>query len=102
MKFFTAALALASAANAHTLFSELYINGESQGDATCIRMPKEGDTATSPVAGLTNQDMACGKTNTLFMASRRSDLIHEYSFYLQARTARSLPRTRVPPPAAPS
>lgn len=61
MKFFTAALAMAAAANAHTLMSKLYINGESQGDATCIRMPKEGDTATSPVAGLTSEDMACGK-----------------------------------------
>ncbi|TQN72182.1 putative endo-beta-1,4-glucanase D [Colletotrichum shisoi] len=68
MKLFTAALALASAANAHTLFSELYINGESQGDATCIRMPKEGDTATSPVAGLTNQDMACGKDGQIAAA----------------------------------
>ncbi|KAF9881778.1 endoglucanase b [Colletotrichum karsti] len=61
MKFLTLALALAGAANAHTMLSEIYINGESQGDATCIRTPKEGDTATSPVAGLTSPDMACGK-----------------------------------------
>ncbi|KAF6833437.1 endoglucanase b [Colletotrichum musicola] len=61
MQFLTLALALASAANAHTLFSELYINGDAQGDATCIRMPKDGNTATAPVAGLTSKDMACGK-----------------------------------------
>ncbi|KAK1997493.1 endoglucanase B [Colletotrichum falcatum] len=68
MKFFTVALALASAANAHTLFSELYINGKSQGDATCIRMPKDGATSTSPVAGLTSQDMACGKDGQIAAA----------------------------------
>jgi len=68
MKFFAAALALASAANAHTLFSELYINGKSQGDATCIRMPKDGATSTSPVAGLTSQDMACGKDGQIAAA----------------------------------
>ncbi|KAL0944433.1 endoglucanase b [Colletotrichum truncatum] len=68
MKFLTLALALASAANAHTLLSELYINGKSQGDATCIRTPKSGDTATSPVAGLTSQDMACGKDGNIAAA----------------------------------
>ncbi|KAK1968110.1 endoglucanase B [Colletotrichum sublineola] len=68
MKFFTAVLALASAANAHTLFSELYINGKSQGDATCIRMPKDGATSTSPVAGLNSQDMACGKDGQIAAA----------------------------------
>ncbi|KAK2022936.1 endoglucanase B [Colletotrichum zoysiae] len=68
MKFFTAALALASAANAHTLFSELYINGKSQGDATCVRMPKDGAGSTSPVAGLTSQDMACGKDGQIAAA----------------------------------
>ncbi|OLN88100.1 putative endo-beta-1,4-glucanase D 3, partial [Colletotrichum chlorophyti] len=68
MKFLTLALALASAANAHTLLSELYINGKSQGDATCLRMPKEGDTSTSPVAGLTSDDMACGKDGEIAAA----------------------------------
>ncbi|KAK1699995.1 endoglucanase B [Colletotrichum godetiae] len=68
MKFFTTALAMAAAANAHTLMSKLYINGESEGDATCIRMPKEGDTATSPVAGLTSDDMACGKDGQIAAA----------------------------------
>lgn len=66
MQFLALALALASAANAHTLFSELYINGDAQGDATCIRMPKDGNTATAPVAGLTNKDMACGKSSSSF------------------------------------
>lgn len=61
MQFLTVALAVASVANAHTMLSKLYINGESEGDATCIRTPMEGDIATSPVAGLTSDDMACGK-----------------------------------------
>ncbi|TDZ61113.1 putative endo-beta-1,4-glucanase D [Colletotrichum trifolii] len=61
MQFLTFALAMASVANAHTMLSEIYINGKSQGDATCIRTPKDGNTATSPVAGLTSEAMACGK-----------------------------------------
>ncbi|OHF02182.1 endoglucanase B [Colletotrichum orchidophilum] len=68
MKFFTTALAMAAAANAHTLMSKLYINGESQGEATCIRMPKDGATSTSPVAGLTSNDMACGKDGQIAAA----------------------------------
>lgn len=63
MKFLTLALALAGAANAHTMLSKIYINGESQGEATCVRTPMDGNTATSPVAGLTSEAMACGKSS---------------------------------------
>lgn len=51
---------LASVASAHTLFTTLFINGENQGDGTCVRMPKDGSTATSPVEGIKGDDMACG------------------------------------------
>ncbi|WYZ45217.1 hypothetical protein EsH8_VIII_000533 [Colletotrichum jinshuiense] len=68
MKFLALALGLASAANAHTMLSKLYVDGQSQGDATCIRTPKDGDTATSPVAGLTSDDMACGKDGEIAAA----------------------------------
>ncbi|KAK2035718.1 hypothetical protein LZ31DRAFT_424410, partial [Colletotrichum somersetense] len=59
---------LVSVSAAHTLFSELYVDGEPQGDATCIRMPKEGSTSTSPVNGLTSNDMACGRDGQIAAA----------------------------------
>lgn len=53
-------LRLASAVSAHTLFTTLLIDGENQGDGTCIRMPKDGKTANAPIYPLTGDDMACG------------------------------------------
>ncbi|KAM0277175.1 hypothetical protein ACHAQH_006022, partial [Verticillium albo-atrum] len=47
-------------ATAHTLLSKLYIDEVSQGDGTCLRMPKDGSKTTSPVNGLESNDMACG------------------------------------------
>lgn len=63
MKFTTAAVALAAAiplVSAHTLMSELFIDGKTQTDGTCIRMPVDGSTATAPIKGLNSKDMACG------------------------------------------
>lgn len=71
MMFSSILAGLASVATAHTLFSELYVNGEPQGDATCIRMPTEGSTSTSPVNGLTSNDMACGRVPKLQKSQRR-------------------------------
>ncbi|OHW91328.1 endoglucanase b [Colletotrichum incanum] len=68
MMFSSLIAALASVATAHTLFSELYVNGDPQGDGTCIRMPREGSTSTSPVNGLTSNDMACGKDGEIAAA----------------------------------
>lgn len=63
MKFTSAVaglLAMGPLVSAHTLFARMYIDGESQGDGTCIRMPEDGSTATAPIAGLTSDEMACG------------------------------------------
>ncbi|GKT47257.1 putative endo-beta-1,4-glucanase D [Colletotrichum spaethianum] len=90
MKFFTAVLALASAANAHTMLSELYINGESQGDATCIRTPKDGATSTSPVAGLTSQDMACDRRRVHLCRPGSAKLTFEFRQWPDKRAEGSI------------
>ncbi|PNY23123.1 endo-beta-1,4-glucanase D [Tolypocladium capitatum] len=61
MKPLAAVLGLASVANAHTLFTTLFINGKNQGDGTCVRMPHDGATANGPVEPVTSEDMACGR-----------------------------------------
>lgn len=55
-------LLLASVANAHTLFTTLFINGKNQGDGTCVRMPRDSSTANGPIYPITGNDMACGKS----------------------------------------
>ncbi|GAB7346819.1 hypothetical protein MBLNU459_g1915t1 [Dothideomycetes sp. NU459] len=61
-------LALTAGANAHTLFSKLYVNGQDQGNGTCIRQPSNPDTATFPVGDLASTDMACGFNGTTGVA----------------------------------
>lgn len=61
MKFLTTVLGLASAANAHTLFTTLFIDGENQGDGTCVRQPKDASKANSPIYPITGDVMACGE-----------------------------------------
>ncbi|KAH0270150.1 glycoside hydrolase family 61 protein, partial [Aureobasidium melanogenum] len=58
------ALMAAQSVNAHTLFSELYVDGAAQGDGTCIRMPSDPNTATDPIPSLDSSDMACGVDGT--------------------------------------
>jgi hypothetical protein len=55
------ATAFATLSSAHTVFTTLLINDVNQGDGTCVRMPKDGATCTSPISGITSQDMVCGK-----------------------------------------
>lgn len=61
MKFLAAALGLASVANAHTLFTTLFIDGENQGDGTCVRQPTDAATANGPIYPVTGDVMACGE-----------------------------------------
>ncbi|KAM0563323.1 hypothetical protein ACHAPJ_001041 [Fusarium lateritium] len=61
MKFLATILGLASAANAHTLFTTLFIDGENQGDGTCVRQPKDASKANSPIYPITGDEMACGR-----------------------------------------
>ncbi|TIA45828.1 glycoside hydrolase family 61 protein [Aureobasidium pullulans] len=58
------ALMAAQSVNAHTLFAELYVDGQAQGDGTCIRMPSDPNTATNPIPSLDSSDMACGVDGT--------------------------------------
>ncbi|KAK6819728.1 endoglucanase B [Apiospora arundinis] len=51
---------LAATVNGHTTFTTLYVDGQSQGDGTCVRMNMNGAASTNPIAGLGNSDMACG------------------------------------------
>ena len=60
MMKFLAALSMASAASAHTLFTTFLIDGENQGDGTCVRQPSDPSTANSPIYPLNGDNMACG------------------------------------------
>ncbi|KAK4233596.1 glycoside hydrolase [Achaetomium macrosporum] len=56
------ATAFASLSTAHTVLTTLFIDDVNQGDGTCIRMPKEGNVCTHPIAGgFESPDMACGR-----------------------------------------
>lgn len=60
--FFALATALlARTASAHTVFSTVFVNDQRVGDGTCVRMDKDGTSATAPIEGLTGNDMACGR-----------------------------------------
>lgn len=54
-------------AEAHTLFTTLYINDvkQGQGDGTCVRQSTDLDHANSPVRDLSSDDMACGVSGTV-------------------------------------
>ena len=64
MKYTAATLALAAGATAHTVMSEIYIDGQGQGSGTCVRAPLDPVGAVDPVIDLGSKDMACGKDGT--------------------------------------
>jgi hypothetical protein len=64
MKYTAATLALVAGATAHTVMSEIYIDGEGMGSGTCVRAPKNPVGAVDPVIDLGSSDMACGKDGT--------------------------------------
>ncbi|KAJ9632375.1 hypothetical protein H2203_000780 [Taxawa tesnikishii (nom. ined.)] len=53
---------------AHTLFSKLFVDGQDQGNGTCLRMPLDPGTATNPIAALSSNDMACGRNGSIGVA----------------------------------
>lgn len=55
---FTASLI--GSAQAHGVFSTLFIDGASQGDGKCLRTSFTVDKITSPITELDSPDMACG------------------------------------------
>ncbi|KAK3906622.1 glycoside hydrolase [Staphylotrichum tortipilum] len=56
------ATSFASLSTAHTVFTTLFVNDVNQGDGTCVRMSKQGNVSTHPIAsGINSPDMACGR-----------------------------------------
>ena len=51
----------ASFANAHTTFTNFFVDGVDQGDGTAVRMSNNIAEATYPLPNITTPDMACGK-----------------------------------------
>lgn len=76
--------------SAHTVFTTLFINDVNQGDGTCVRMPRDGPTSTSPIRPITdNPDMACGRDGLLPVpftcpASAGAKLTFEFREYADA------------------
>ncbi|KAI1819721.1 lytic polysaccharide monooxygenase [Xylaria intraflava] len=54
------AASFAVSSHAHTTFTTLFIDDATQGDGTCVRMPADPATCTSPVENVSSNDMACG------------------------------------------
>lgn len=59
------AAVLTACANAHTRFTTLHINGQSQGDGVCIRQDQDPGTTTNYVPSITGPEMACGIDGTI-------------------------------------
>lgn len=61
MKSAVLAMAAAHAVDAHTVFTNFYVDGANQGPARCVRMSKNVPNATFYVSSLASDDMACGE-----------------------------------------
>lgn len=47
-------------AQAHTVMTNIYIDGIDQGDGTCVRMSTDFGNASYPIEPVTNEALACG------------------------------------------
>ncbi|KAI4287723.1 MAG: hypothetical protein L6R35_003016 [Caloplaca aegaea] len=54
------AVAILDAVNAHTTFTNFYVDQAPMGDGTCVRMSRDIPKATWPIRPINSQDMACG------------------------------------------
>ena len=57
------AIVAVKAANAHTTFTNFFVDDVPQGDGTCVRMSNNIQQATfpiRPIGAVTSNDMACG------------------------------------------
>ena len=52
---------LTATAHAHTVLTTLFVDDVKQGEATCVRMPLDAGSCTSPIESVASNDMACGK-----------------------------------------
>ena len=55
-------------ARAHTTFTNFFVNGEPQGDGTCVRMSNNIQKATFPISSVNSDDMACGVNGQIGVA----------------------------------
>ena len=46
---------------AHTIFTNFFVNGANQGDAVAVRMSNVMSQSTFPIKGITSDNVACGK-----------------------------------------
>ncbi|KAI9713611.1 MAG: hypothetical protein M1820_000994 [Bogoriella megaspora] len=60
IKYAATALVVVQLTTAHTLFTNFYVDGIDQGNATCVRMPMTPSNATNPINNLLGNEMACG------------------------------------------
>ncbi|RKF57887.1 putative endo-beta-1,4-glucanase D [Erysiphe neolycopersici] len=61
---FVLAGAFTYSTDAHSLFTNLYVNNVDQGDGTCVRTPQNPSTATYPITDLQDNAMVCGFDGT--------------------------------------
>jgi len=47
--------------NAHTAFTNFFVDGVDQGDGFAVRMSNNNGRATFPISSATSPDVACGK-----------------------------------------
>ncbi|KAL9089466.1 MAG: hypothetical protein Q9165_005787 [Trypethelium subeluteriae] len=60
LKSALATLGVVQLAAGHTLFTNFYLDGVDQGNATCVRMPMVPNNATFPINNILGNEMACG------------------------------------------
>ena len=48
--------------NAHTAFTNFFVDGVDQGDGTAVRMSNNSAQATFPIDSVASPNMACGKS----------------------------------------
>lgn len=56
------ALGLFDVASAHVFLHNIYFNDVTPGDATCLRLVKDGNRRNFPVEDLSSDDMICGES----------------------------------------
>ena len=62
VKIYLLAAGAARLTNAHTAFTNFFVNGLDQGDGTAVRMSNNNGQATFPISSVTSADMACGQS----------------------------------------
>ncbi|MCJ1457156.1 hypothetical protein MMC28_007523 [Mycoblastus sanguinarius] len=60
VKVILLAAGAAQLTNAHTAFTNFFVDGVDQGDGTAVRMSNDIPNATFPISSATSPDMACG------------------------------------------